>query len=183
MKYLSNLSKITVAMAVAVMLTGCPKNPPPTVEFVDVAQYVGKWYQISAYETFFNRDLVGVTADYALLEDGTVSVFNRGLKGTLDGEESTIEGTARVVDTETNSKLTVQFDMPFGRFIKGQYWIVDLDADNYTYAVVSDSRRATLFVLSRTPQLDDVVYDAILARLENIGFDTSKLVLTPQETP
>ena len=174
---------IGCALATVVVLTGCPKNPPTTVSFVDIEKYLGKWYQIAAYEEFFNRDLVGVTADYSLNEDGTIRVFNRGLKGSLDGEEDTIEGVARVVDTETNSKLSVQFNFPLGRLFKGQYWIVDLDEVDYSYAVVSDSFRSTLFILSRTPQMDQDVYNGIIQRLQANGFDTDPLILTEQAVP
>ena len=163
--------------------SGCPTNPPSTVSSVDINRYVGLWYQISAYEVFFNRGLVGVTAEYTLNDDGTVHVFNRGLQGSLDGPEQTIEGTARVVDTQTNSKLEVKFNFPLSNLFKGQYWIVDLDEQDYSYAVVSDSRRSTLFVLSRTPQLKKSVYNRILQRLEDNGFDTNTLVLTEQPTP
>ncbi len=163
-------------------LSGCPKNVPETVSFVDLDRYLGLWYQIAAYEEFFNRDLVGVTAEYSRNEDGTIRVFNRGLKGTLDGPEDTIEGVARVEDTETNSKLSVQFNFPLGRLFRGQYWIVDLDSEEYSYAVVTDSRRSTLFILSRTPQMDQEVYDGIIDRLQANGFDIASLILTPQST-
>ena len=163
------------------LLSGCPKNPPLTVSPVDLDRYVGLWYQISAYEEFFNRGLVGVTAEYTKNDDGTVKVVYRGFQDTLDGPEQTIEGVARVVDTDTNAKLEVEFpSVPVTRIFKGQYWIVDLDSKDYSYAVVSDSFRSTLFILSRTAQLDSDVYDGILERLQANGFDTSKLILTPQ---
>lgn len=176
-------SAIGCALAAMLVLTGCPKNPPTTVPFVDIDRYLGKWYQIAAFEEFFNSDLVGVTADYSLNDDGSIRVFNRGLKGALDGEEDTIEGVARVLDSETNSKLSVQFNFPLGRLFKGQYWIVDLDEEDYTYAVVSDSFRSTLFILSRTPQMDQDVYDGIVERLQANGFDTDPLILTEQSVP
>ena len=174
---------ISVGAIMLMGLSGCPKNPPSTVSFVDVDRYLGLWYQIAAYEEFFNRDLVGVTAEYSRNDDDTIRVFNRGLKGALDGPEDTIEGVARVVDTETNSKLSVQFNFPLGRLFKGQYWIVDLDVKDYTYAAVSDSRRGTLFILSRTPQMDQAVYDGIIERLQSNGFDTDPLLLTEQPAP
>lgn len=172
-----------VAAGLMGLFSGCPTNPPTTVSFVDIDRYLGLWYQIAAYEEFFNKDLVGVTAEYSKNDDGTIRVFNRGLKGSLDGPENTIVGTATVEDTETNAKLAVQFDFPLGRLFKGQYWIVDLDEEDYTYAVVSDSFRGSLFILCRTPQMDQDVYDGIIARLEGNGFDTSALIPTEQAAP
>jgi len=142
---------------------------------------VGTWYEIASFPTFFNQGLTGVTATYGLIDANTVSVFNRGFKGSLTGTESNISGKATVVDKTTNSKLEVRFDeFPVSLF-PGQYWIVLLDSD-YQYAAVSDPARSTLFILSRTPALDADTYASILAQLQANGFDTSKLHLTPQAT-
>lgn len=172
----------TCVFFASLALPGCqtiPADAPATVAAVDLEQYVGLWYEIASYPVFFNKDLTGVTAEYTLLEDGKVGVFNRGFKGALDGPESNIEGAARVVDTTTKSKLAVRFNQFPTNLFEGQYWIVVLD-DEYQYAAVSDPRRSTLFILSRTPQMDDTTYQSILNELVANGFDTDKLKLTVQ---
>jgi len=161
-------------------LAGCQSYgpPPATVAFVDIARYAGLWYEIASNPVFFNEDLVGVTAEYGLRDDGTVSVLNRGFEGSLDGPETSIEGSARVVDKTTNSKLGVSFSsVPFSCLFEGEYWIVLLE-ENYQYAVVTDSRQATLFVLSRTPSISQELYDDILAQLAAAQVDTSRLRFT-----
>jgi apolipoprotein D and lipocalin family protein len=46
------------------------------------------------------------------------------------------------------------------------YWIIDLDLDkDYRYAVVGEPDRKYLWIISRTPQLDDVTYRQILERI------------------
>ena len=60
------------------------------------------------------------------------------------------------------------------------YLIVILEEENYSYAVVTDPLKYTLFVLSRTPQMNDATYAAILAELEEMGINTEKLLLTEQ---
>jgi apolipoprotein D and lipocalin family protein len=85
------------------------------------------------------------------------------------------------MDTKTNAKLKVTFpDVP--NFPFANYLIVILDAENYSYAVVTDPLRYTLFVLSRAPQMDGETYGKILQELEDQGFDTDKLVETEQPT-
>lgn len=172
---------LLLGLGVAV-LSGCmsiPANAPATVPSVDLNRYTGLWYEIASYPVFFNRGLTGVTAEYGLLEDGRVSVFNRGFRDALDGPESNIRGKARVVDSSTNSKLAVRFDQFPNCLFEGSYWIVALDP-NYQYAAVSDPQRFTLFILSRTPQMDDATYDLILGQLEENGFDLTKLRKTLQ---
>lgn len=162
-------------------LSGCttygPK--PETVPFVDVERYVGLWHEIASNPVFFNRDLVGVTAEYAVIGPNKISVLNTGYKGTIAEEnKQTISGFATVVDTQTNSKLKVQFDMFLGFLFRGNYWIVLLDEENYEYAVVTDNRQFTLFVLSRTPEMEQALYDDILVRLAEKQIDTSRLRVT-----
>ncbi len=169
-----------VLLAVLPALYGCPM-PPETVSSVDLDRYLGLWYEIASYPTFFNRDLVGTTAEYSLRDDGLIRVYNRAFVGDFDGPIDDIEGTARVVDTQTNAKLAVSFaSVPFGNLFEGRYWIIDLDEEAYSYAVVSDPFRSTLFILSRSPQIDEAVLDAILDRLEAQGFDLTRLTYTPQ---
>jgi apolipoprotein D and lipocalin family protein len=93
----------------------------------------------------------------------------------VNGEKSGIKGKAFVVENSGNAKLEVQFFWPF----KGKYWIIDLDS-NYTYAVVGHPNREYLWILSRTPQMDQAVYDGILERVKAKGFDLAKLQVTLQ---
>jgi len=176
----SLVSAALIAAAFA-PLQGCVcANPPETVAAVDINRYMGIWYEISKYPFFFERGLVGVTAEYTLNADGTVQVVNRGFKETFDGELSEIVGKATVADKETNAKLTVQFGpFPVGIF-GSNYWIIML-GDDYEYAVVSSKCRDTLWILSRTPQMDAEVYNGIVAELAARGFDTSKLEPMPQQ--
>jgi apolipoprotein D and lipocalin family protein len=168
-----------LALVLTVALSGCFCNSPETVDFVDVERYMGKWYEIAKFPVIFERGLVGVTAEYTLLDGGKVRVVNQGFKRDFDGDLSRVEGTATVADPATNAKLTVQFGpIPFSLF-GPNYWIIDLGED-YEYAVVSDRCRSTLWILSRTPQMDSQRYDEIVSWLTQTGFDTGRLELMPQ---
>ena len=151
--------------------------PPETVEFVDIERYVGLWYEIARYPTPFDEDAEAVTAEYTLNEDETVGILNSGVRP--DGTPTSIEGVARVEDTETNAKLLVSFDRPELEGIEFNYWIIELDED-YEYAVVTDDIRFTLYVLSRTSTMEDAVYEDILYRVVKKGFEADRVELTPQ---
>jgi apolipoprotein D and lipocalin family protein len=160
--------------------TGCllPRSNAPldVVERVEVERYMGKWYEIARYPNFFQAsDCMATTAEYTLLDNGRVRVENRCRRGSFDGREDSIVGTARVVDTETNAKLKVQFFPPF----EGDYWIIGLDAD-YQWAVVGEPSRNFLWILSRTPTMDEAVYAEITAGLPDLDYDPNRLMLTAQ---
>ena len=102
-------------------------------------------------------------------------MVNRCRKGNLDGPLKESKGKAEVADTTTNAKLRVWFFWPF----KGNYWIIDLNPD-YQWAVVGEPSRKYLWILSRTPTLVEVVYQAILGRLLQKGYDPARIGKTAQ---
>jgi apolipoprotein D and lipocalin family protein len=150
--------------------------PLETVPHVDLARYAGTWYEIASFPQSFQRGCVATTATYTPRGDGDIDVLNRCRKESLDGEEKSALGRAKVVDSTTNAKLEVSFFRPFW----GDYWIIDLGAD-YEHAVVGHPGRDYLWILSRAPKMSEATYEGILARLKAKGYDTSRLKRTLQE--
>lgn len=148
-----------------------------TVPYVDLSKYAGKWYEIASYPMSFQRGCHCTTAEYTWSEKGFVIVENRCNRDSVDGRQSYIKGKAFVEKNSGNAKLKVQFFWPF----RAKYWIIDL-ADDYSYAVVSHPNRQTLWILSRTPQMEEPTYAAIISRLREKEFNTSLLKKTIQKT-
>ena len=174
----SLVTKRVVVVAFALGLAGgCGAFYPPlsVVDMVDLDRYAGRWYEIARYPNSFERGCVGVTADYTPRDDGRIEVVNTCFESSLEGRERVIRGTARVVDATTNAKLKVSFFWPF----EGDYWIIDL-AEDYSYAVVGSPDRQFLWILSRTPAMDDGLYEQILDTLPERGFDPELLEIVPQ---
>lgn len=167
----------------ALCFSGCSRSttdrldlpPLQTVASVDLSRYLGTWYEIASYPQRFQEGCTATTATYSLRENGDIDVLNRCRRDSLDGEETVANGVARVVDTTTNARLKVSFFRPFW----GAYWVIDLGAD-YEYAVVGHPGRDYLWILSRTPTMDDAVYQGILERLEAAHYDLDRLQRTLQ---
>jgi apolipoprotein D and lipocalin family protein len=151
------------------------REPLETVDSVDLDRYLGRWYEIASYPAWFQKNCTAVTADYALREDGLIEVVNSCRKGSLDGKLKQSKGRAKVVDETTNARLKVSFFGPFW----GPYWIIDLDP-NYQWAVVGVPNRKYLWILSRAPQMDEPLYQEILSRLPERGYDWERLHRTLQ---
>jgi len=156
--------------------TWAKKPELKVVPYVDVNKYAGKWYEIASFPQSFQKGCHCTTAEYTMSDNGYIIVENRCKRGSIDGKQSYIKGKAFVQKNTGNAKLKVQFFFPF----RGKYWIIDL-ADDYSYAVVSHPNRKYLWILSRTPKMDEFVYNGILNRLKENGFDLSKLERTLQE--
>ena len=146
-----------------------------TVAHVELSRYLGTWYEIASFPQSFQRGCMATTATYALRDDGQIDVINRCRLGSPDGKPKEAHGRARIVDRATNAKLQVTFFRPFW----GAYWIIDL-APDYSFAVVGHPGRDYLWILSRTPTMNDDTYRRILARLQAQGYETARLVRTVQ---
>jgi len=177
-KSIATLLVITLATTLGCAITTTERlglGPVKTVGHVELQRYLGTWYEIARFPQSFQEGCVASTATYTLRDDGLIDVLNRCRRETLDGEERSAEGLARVVDEETNAKLEVTFFL----FFWGEYWIIDL-AEDYGWAVVGHPSRDYLWILSRTPQMDAEVYAGILQRLDAQGYETEHLYVTPQ---
>ena len=143
---------------------------------VDLSRYAGRWYEIARLPNRFEKKCAdSVTATYTLRSDGRVDVVNRCRKA--NGEYTTARGKARIVDKKTNAKLKVTFFWPF----YGDYWILDL-GPNYEYAVVGAPNRDYLWILSRTPQLDEQLYQRLPSEMATRGFATDRMIRTSHPT-
>ncbi|QIA06496.1 lipocalin family protein [Draconibacterium halophilum] len=147
------------------------------VEELNLQRYLGTWYEIARYDHRFERGLVGVTANYSMRPDGKIKVVNSGYKNTLDGEYTESVGKAKIPDPVNEpAKLKVSFFW----FFYGDYYVMELDED-YQWAVIGSSSDKYLWILSRTPQMNPDVYNDLLQRIANRGYDTSELIKVKQK--
>ncbi|HZI88785.1 MAG TPA: lipocalin family protein [Pyrinomonadaceae bacterium] len=169
------ITVLTFAGFAAVALEG-RKDELEVVQSVDLTRYTGRWYEIARLPNSFQKKCTDtVTADYSMRADGKIEVINRCRKAS--GEYSTAKGKAKIVDKKTNAKLKVTFFWPF----YGDYWILDL-GPNYEYAVVGEPDRKYLWILSRSPQMDEALYQQLLQKMAAKGFNTEMMIKTSQFT-
>ncbi len=143
------------------------------VPHVELEKYLGKWYEIAHLPAKFQESCDETTATYTLSKDGSISVLNQCSK---NGKTKQAKGKAKVVDKNSNAKLKVTFFWPF----YGDYWIIEL-GNNYDYSVVGTPNRKYLWVLSRTPQMDNKLYSQLVEHARSKGFDVDKLIKTLQK--
>lgn len=145
-----------------------------TASSVDIGRYVGKWYTITSLPQFFSKNCKAQTAEYEVINEKTISVFNTCIKGK---ETTTISGKAVVKNPKTNAELIVTFNNFFTRLfrVKGDYTIIKLD-ENYEHVLVGSKDRKSLWVLSRTPDMPESKIEEYVAIASEEGFPVQKLV-------
>ena len=96
-----------------------------------------------------------------------------GYDKTLEGKLKKATGFAKV---KAPGKLKVYFFWPFG----GDYWILDLDTVGYQYALIGTPDKNYLWILSRTPQMNNDIYQTLVNKAKSLGFNTTKLLTVDQ---
>ncbi len=157
--------------ALSVAQTGQYDNTP--IRSFDLSRYLGAWYEIARFDHSFERGLSGVTADYYLRDDGKVDVVNSGWK---DDDYKVASGKARQPDPE---KDPAHLEVSFFLFFYSDYNVLMLD-DLYQVALVGSRSQDYLWILSRTPQISNVVKEAFVAEARRRGYDTSKFIWVDQ---
>jgi len=162
-----------------------------------IDKYIGTWYELIHYPSFFQRnDNYNTKAEYMLMPDGTIKVHNSTIS---QGKEFNSLGVARQL---YGRNLRVDFEQPeIAKLTKSmefkspeQFGTVDNDKslpnyviDNiwennnngcYMYAVVTDLKKESLYVLSRSPNPPLEEYNLIMQYVV-ANYNRDRLVQTP----
>lgn len=163
-------------VGLCLLISGCvsvPDDIQPVKNF-QAQRYLGTWYEIARLDHSFERGLQQVTAQYSMRDDGGIKVINRGFKEAKQ-EWSEAEGKAYFVEDNSTGYLKVSFFGPF----YGAYIVFDLGKD-YEYSLVTSSNKSYLWLLSRTPTLDQDQQQRLIKRMTELGFATDKLIFVDQ---
>jgi apolipoprotein D and lipocalin family protein len=162
-----------ILLLLVCLLTGCtgiPEGVKPVDNF-KLENYLGKWYEIARLDHSFEKGLSRVSAEYSLRPDGGVKVTNRGYSAKNNKWKEAV-GKAYFVKGPGQGFLKVSFFGP----LYGSYVVFALDHDNYQYALVSGPDKSYLWLLARSPKMNEDLKNELIAKARAAGFDTDKLI-------
>lgn len=154
---------------------GIPEGIKP-IENFDVNKYLGTWYEIARFDHKFERGLDNITATYSKKDEEAIKVINKGYDYTKK-EWKEAEGVAYFIDKPTTGMLKVSFFRPF----YGGYNIIDIDQENYQYALICGNDRSYLWILAREKKLEESMLEKLVAKAKELGFETDKLIYVNQD--
>ncbi|MBJ89950.1 MAG: hypothetical protein CMO98_08845 [Woeseia sp.] len=162
----------------ASFLWGCAgiQSPLATVSYVDLERFMGDWYVIASIPTFVEKGAHNAVEKYALNADGSIQTTFIFRKNSFDGERKEHNPTGYVLNTETNAEWGMQFIWP----IKADYRIVYL-ADDYSKTIIGRNDRDYVWIMARTPVIQEEQYAALRQMVDDMGYDLSKLLKVPQQ--
>ena len=160
-----------------ILLGSCTGMPTDikAVENFELQRYLGQWYEIARLDHSFERGLSHVSAHYTINNNGSMTVINRGFKADKNRWDEA-EGRALMVEDPTVGHLKVSF---FGPFF-GSYVIFELDQLHYQYAFVTSYNKEFLWLLARTPTVDEAVIQRFKAVISTYDFDQQSLIWVDQ---
>ncbi|CAA6823020.1 MAG: Outer membrane lipoprotein Blc [uncultured Thiotrichaceae bacterium] len=172
------IKRVLLSLFVVFVMTACASLPDgiKPVEGFDVQRYLGKWYEIARLDHSFERGLSNITAEYSIKDDGSIRVLNRGFKDSAQ-EWSEAEGKAKFTDAKDVGALRVSFFGPF----YGGYNIIELDKENYQYALIVGNNMKYLWILSRSPILDPMIQERLISKASELGFPTNELIIVKHD--
>lgn len=141
--------------------------------------YLGRWNLIAGIPQHFDEMCANATADYGLLDNGNLSVFNQCIDKC--GEViSSITGEAAVIDPMIPA-FVVSFPIPGQLPPAGVNYIVHAAGRNkcgsgrYLWAVVGSGDRSNLFILAREKQMDRELLAKLLRFAAKLGYCVEKV--------
>ncbi len=156
-----------------------------------LSKYLGLWYELGHYPEWFQKnDQYNTTAKYTIIDQETIQVVNSTI---INGQNKTSVGTAKVISpgalqvsfpvpeiaklAASDSRYKPQFEMPTGpNYIIDKIWTNC--RGEYAFAIVTNSDKSSLYILSRHPNPSLAAYNTIMEYI-HLNYDPSKLVQTP----
>jgi apolipoprotein D and lipocalin family protein len=169
--------RMLAALGVLV-LAGCNDAglpPVPTVAHVDLPRFMGNWYVIANIPTSMEKDAYGPQEHYRLAEDGTIETTFTFNAGGFDGKLSRHTARGFVVDHASNAAWKMQFIWP----LRFEYLIAEL-APDYSTTIIARSKRDYVWIMARTPHVDDATYQRLVDGAVALGYPRERIQKVPQ---
>nr|WP_233856787.1 lipocalin family protein [Paraburkholderia sp. HD33-4] len=150
--------------------TACVAGPP-----IDLQRYMGKWFVIAETPYLSDSDYVGSYDEWTLRADGKITDDYLGQRQTFDQPVTGSHFVAKIVSGTGNTTWRVGLIWPFEVRVITAY--VDPEY-RYTVRCMVDSNM--VWVLSRSPTMDEATYLDLIARLAGMGFNVERIRQVPQ---
>jgi len=155
---------LTVAISVAM------PSKVETVKNVDLDRYAGTWYEIARIPNQHEKGMVEVTSTLKRVGKKKYALINSGNKGSKGGKRTTVKGLIDIPDHKNTGNLKVKVFL-----FSVDFKIIDVDHENYNYALVTSDEGKHLWIFSKSPIMDPQEYDKMVESARQKGFDVARL--------
>ena len=183
-----NLSCIVFSLSIAACAWLCacsstPPNPNPRAAqpltlapAIDLNRFMGRWYVIANIPYFAERGFVGSYAEYSLQPDGGIEDLYFGRKKNFDAPIEKHALKDKVVPGTGNAEWSASPFWP----LTYNFMILYVDPD-YQLALLGYPNKQLGWVYARSPTISDAAYAELLIKMDQQGYDTSRIQRIPQQ--
>ena len=168
-----NVSAKCALFTLLPLLHGCQgtgaMDPINTVNELELQRFMGDWYVLADVATPFDKDAYEPTEHYVLKPDGMVDTTYRYQKGGATGDFKSRTMTARP-NPENPSVWGMRLFWPF----EADYRIAHIHPE-YETTIVARNKRDFVWLMARTPTIDQSAFDELLAKVKSLGYTISDL--------
>lgn len=163
---------------IALGLAACSDEGEPmeTVSYVDLERFSGDWYVVAGIVTSMEEKAYNPVETYEVAGPGRINTTFTFNKGAFDGKQKTFKPKGFIRNSDTNA----EWGMQFFPLVKLDYRIIYLN-DEYETTVIGRQKRDLVWIMARTPSIDEAEYAQIVSMLDEVGYDTSKIRQMPHE--
>jgi apolipoprotein D and lipocalin family protein len=154
----------------AVLLLGCEgKSPPLPLASVDLDRMYGGWYIVATIPNGFERGIVAPYDVYSRRPDGDIREDFYARRGGFSAPVKHYVVHDWVLPGTGNASWRVQIFWP----VRLPFLVLYADPQ-YRYVLFGEENRSLGWIYSRTPDIDDETYRALLQRFRQLGYDPER---------
>lgn len=170
----------TLLFGLVLLAAGCSLAPPksfPVADNVDLDRFMGAWYVIAHIPPSKTENAYNEIERYSRGEDDdTVNVKFTYREGGFDGPEKTMRPWATVLDDPSNALWAMHF-----YYVLRLQYVISYVSSDYDATIIARDKRDFVWIMARTPQIDEARYQSLVKRVGDMGYDTAKLRRVPQQ--
>jgi len=141
---------------------------------INLQQYKGLWYILASKPTSFDKNWTNIKEEYVLNDKGTYNVITY-YKKPSNPERKNVKHT---LIPRKGNKANLWTDR-FNFFVRADYLIHKVSTD-YSWAVVGHPKHKYVYILSRTMQMEDNLYNELMEYIVKLGYKKEEVKKIPQ---
>lgn len=145
--------------------------PEPRVT-INLDRFMGRWYEIARTPNNNQGNCWAASQLWTRRAANSFSIVQSCHRDTREGRVTTVNTSARVLDTTTNAKWEASF---FAGLIRQRYWVIDI-APDYSWMIATTADGQFPALLSRNPTMSAAQKAELIARMGRLGLPTRQLI-------
>ncbi|CAN5273333.1 lipocalin family protein [soil metagenome] len=171
------MRKFRSAVLAIVLLAGsagvaAAQSAPEPRATINVERFMGRWYEIARTPNDHQSNCWAASQVWTQRGPNRFAIAQTCHRDSRDGRVTTINTSARVLDTTTNAKWEASF---FAGLIRQRYWVIDI-APDYSWMIATTADGQFPALLSRSPTMSAGQKAELIARMGRLGLPTRQLI-------